>query len=148
MSVSRVYHQSLADLIGEQAFDLIPTGAVVGAGATVTLSSDWDAGPLSPLGTIMRALTRPTNAVPDVETAIEMLTINAAYALGHDDRTGSIEVGKLADFVLLDADLLAIAPDQIDNARVLATFVGGRVTHVGPGAPFTLERPRPIDGVD
>jgi predicted amidohydrolase YtcJ len=120
------YRESLAPLIGPRAERLIPTRELVEAGALVTLSSDWDADPLSPLGTIERAVTRDTQAVADVETAVRMMTLDAARALRHDDRTGSIEVGKQADFVIVDRDLFAIAPDDVDEAKVLLTAVAGR----------------------
>ena len=50
------------------------------SGAHVSLSSDWDADPLSPFGSIERAVTRETNAVESVAQAIELVTLDAAYA--------------------------------------------------------------------
>ena len=128
-AVSTDYHQFLSDSIGNRAFDLIPTARVLDAGATVSLSSDWDAGPLPPLGTIQRSLTREENAVLDLETAIELQTVNAAYALGHDDNTGSIEVGKYADFVVLDQDLFELDVKEIDSTEILATFLAGQPSY-------------------
>ncbi|MEZ5342921.1 MAG: amidohydrolase family protein [Acidimicrobiales bacterium] len=119
------YHDYLASYIGDRAYDLIPTAQLLLAGATATLSSDWDAGPLPPLGTIERSLTRDANAAPDVETAIELQTINAAYALGHDDTTGSISIGKFADFVILDQDITSIDADKIDETNILVTALAG-----------------------
>lgn len=119
------YHRYLAQFIGDRAFDLIPTGQLINADAAVTLSSDWDAGPLSPLGTIARSLTRETNPVPDLETAVALATIDAAYALGHDDRTGSIEVGKQADYVILNQDLFSVDVTDITKTEVLLTVLAG-----------------------
>ncbi len=113
--------------------DLIPVDSIVDSGAAVSLSSDWDADPLSPLGIIERALTRQTHAVDDIETAIALVTVNAAYALGHDDQTGSIEIGKQADFVVLDQNLLEIPISRIDETKVLLTVVNGNETHRSPG---------------
>ncbi len=124
-AVATDYHEFLSEFIGDRAFDLIPTAAVLETGATVALSSDWDAGPLPPLGTIERSLTREANAVPDLSTALRMATLDAAYALGHDDRTGSIEVGKQADYVVLDANLFEVDVDELDDTSVLLTVVGG-----------------------
>jgi cytosine/adenosine deaminase-related metal-dependent hydrolase len=42
-----------------------------------------------------------------------------------EDETGSLEVGKAADFVILDRNLFEVSPDQIGETRVLATFVDG-----------------------
>ncbi len=132
-AVDTNYHWFLSEFIGDRAFNLIPTAEVLGAGASVSLSSDWDAGPLPPLGTIQRSLTREANAVPDLQTAIALSTVGAAYALGHDDTTGSITVGKLADFVILDQDLFEIDVTQIHSTRVLATFLGGEPVYQSQG---------------
>ena len=134
-AVETDYHDFLAGFIGDRADDLIPTEQLLDAGATVTLSSDWDAGPLPPLGTIERSLTRDANAVPDLETAIRMHTLDAAVALGHDDTTGSIEVGKFADYVVLDADPFEVEPDDLDETEVLMTVVGGDAVYAAPGFP-------------
>ncbi|MCP5035181.1 MAG: amidohydrolase, partial [Actinomycetia bacterium] len=131
--VATDYHEFLAGFIGDRAFDLIPTAQLLDAGAAVSLSSDWDAGPLPPVGTIERSLTRDANAVPDLETAISLVTIDAAYALGHDDTTGSIEVGKYADFVILDQNLFDIDITAIDETEVLLTVVGGTTVYQAPG---------------
>ncbi len=125
-AVATDYHEFLSEFIGERAFDLIPTAGLIEAGATVTLSSDWDAGPLPPLGTIERSLTREANAVSDVETAVAMATIDAAYALGHEDMTGSIELGKYADYVILDRNIFEVDTENIDDAETLLTVVGGK----------------------
>ncbi len=131
-SISTEYADYMSEFIGDRAYDLLPTSTLLDAGAKVELSSDWDADELSPVGTIERALTRPTEARPDIETAIRLVTIDAAHALEQDDRTGTIEVGKQADFVLLDQDLFDIAPDQISETDVLLTTVGGRTVFEVP----------------
>jgi hypothetical protein len=51
--------------------------------------------------------------------------IDAAYELHEDDVTGSLEVGKFADLIILDRDPLKIPADDIANVRVLETVVGG-----------------------
>ncbi len=124
------YFDYLADFIGGRAYDLIPTGQLIDAGASVSLSSDWDAGPLPPLDTMQRSMTRDSNAVPDLETAIALHTIDGAFALGHDDTTGSITVGKFADFVILDQNLFNIDVTSIDKTKVLATYLAGNATFV------------------
>lgn len=128
-AIDPFYFDYLADFIGDRAYDLIPTGQLTEAGASVTLSSDWDAGPLPPLGTIQRSISRDTNAVPDLETAIALHTIDAAYALGHDDSTGSITVGKFADFVILEENLFEVDTSHIASVRVLATYLAGDATY-------------------
>ncbi len=123
------YHQYLSGFIGDRAFDLIPLKTVLDTGAHVSLSSDWDADPLSPFGIIERALTRDTNAVDTVEQAIRLVTLDAAYALSQETTTGSIEVGKFADYVIIDRNLLTGDTDDIDDTNVLLTVVGGTETY-------------------
>jgi len=66
-----------------------------------------------------------------VEDALQAYTINAAYASFEEDIKGSLEPGKLADFVIIDRDLTAISPEQIKDARVLLTVIGGQVVFDG-----------------
>jgi predicted amidohydrolase YtcJ len=61
-----------------------------------------------------------------VEEALRAYTIGAAYASFQEREKGSLEMGKLADFVLVDRDIMRIPPVEIRDARVIATFVGGR----------------------
>jgi predicted amidohydrolase YtcJ len=61
--------------------------------------------------------------------ALRALTIDAARLTFEEDRKGSIEAGKLADLAVLDADILAISPDEIRSLPVPMTIVGGRVVH-------------------
>ena len=113
-------------LLGERADRVIPVQSLLDSGANVTLSSDWDADELNPLIKIQRALNRQMGeSITDVETAIRMLTINPARLLGHDDISGSIEVGKQADLVILDGNLLTQSTGTIDQLNVIATLVDG-----------------------
>ncbi len=123
------YHVHLSKFIGGRTFNLIPVKTLIDSGAHVSLSSDWDADPLSPFGIIQRAVNRDENAVGSVEKAIELVTLDAAYALSQDTTTGSIEVGKQADFVIVDQNLLEIDDDEIGSTTVLLTVVGGSETY-------------------
>ena len=67
-----------------------------------------------------------------VEDALRAYTINGAYASFDDSIKGSIERGKLADIVIIDRDLTRIPPDQIADAKVNMTIVGGRVVYETP----------------
>jgi len=65
-----------------------------------------------------------------LEQAIQILTINCAKTLGRSEITGSIEVGKSADFVILSQNLFEIAPVKISETDVLLTvFEGETVIH-------------------
>jgi predicted amidohydrolase YtcJ len=59
------------------------------------------------------------------ENALRGTTIWAAYAAFEENEKGSIEVGKMADFVILDQDIMKIAPEKIRKVKVINTFVGG-----------------------
>lgn len=65
----------------------------------------------------------------DVATALEVYTLNPARAMGLGHATGSIEVGKSADLIVIERNLFEIDADQISKTRVLATLFEGRVVH-------------------
>jgi len=65
-------------------------------------------------------------------TAIDGYTINAAVAMRLDTIAGSLEVGKRADLVVLDRDLLSIDPETIKDTVVLTTYLDGRVVYAAP----------------
>ncbi|KAI0559220.1 Amidohydrolase [Gracilaria domingensis] len=126
-TLSKSYQDEMSEVIGARAYKLIPTDRILDTGALVTISSDWDADPLSPLSSISRALR--SGRVPDVETAGKLWTSNPAYALGHDDVTGTIEKGKYADYVVLNKNLFDISKRAIARVEVKKTVLGGRVVY-------------------
>ena len=67
--------------------------------------------------------------------ALRAYTVNAAYLEGNEAAKGSVEPGKLADFVVLDRDITRVGPEEILKARVLMTIVGGEVVYEAPGGP-------------
>ena len=126
-SLSPSYVREMNGVIGRtRATELLPATELFDEGALLTISSDWDADTLSPLVKLQAVLTRNSGQpIPDIETAIEMMTINPARLLQHDDQTGSISVGKFADFVILDKDIFQLPVDQIKTAKVVATLFQG-----------------------
>lgn len=66
----------------------------------------------------------------DLMTQLKALTIWGAYYLLREDRIGSLEEGKLADFVVLDQDLLTIPEKDIPRVKVLMTVLGGKTLHL------------------
>ena len=62
----------------------------------------------------------------DLPTALAMYTINAAYQNHLEQETGSIEVGKLADLVVLQRNLFDVPADELNSVRVLRTILEGR----------------------
>jgi hypothetical protein len=115
--------------------------SLLDAGAKVAFGSDWSVAPLNPLLGIDAAVNRRTldGKNPDgwfpkqkitVAEAIECYTLTSAYAAFLDKDLGSLEPGKLADFVVLSCDILAPAErDHIAKTDVLLTVVGGKVVH-------------------
>jgi predicted amidohydrolase YtcJ len=118
--------------------------ALLDAGARVAFGSDWSVAPLNPLLGIDAAVNRrtldgkhPNGWFPKqrigVVQAIEAYTLTSAYAAFQEKDRGSLEVGKLADLVVLSRDILAPAErDHIAETRVLMTVVGGKVVHEVP----------------
>lgn len=99
------------------------------AGASVVLSSDWDVSDMNPLLGISHALSRGEQSLPSLEAALRAYTIEPARLLRQEELTGSIEVGKAADLVVLDRDLFAVDADEIAQAQVEATLLEGEVVY-------------------
>ena len=64
-----------------------------------------------------------------IEEAIRAYTLNTAFAGFEEDIKGSLEVGKLADYLILSDNLLTMDPDGIKDVKVLMTVVGGKVVY-------------------
>jgi hypothetical protein len=114
--------------------------SLIDAKALLTFGSDWFVAPPSAIEGIYAAVTRRTldDKNPDgwfpeqkisVEEALRAYTVNAAYAQFAERDKGSLEVGKLADFALINRDLTKIPPAELKDARVVLTVVGGKVVH-------------------
>lgn len=134
-SVSVEYVEGMNEFLGaERAATLLPAVELYEAGAMMTLSSDWDADTLSPLLKMETVLNRPTGrSFANLTTVIPMMTINAAKLLQHDDKTGSITVGKCADLVVIDKDIFNMSTDQISSAEVVRTYLQGELIFGGRG---------------
>ncbi len=122
-----------------------PFGSLVRAGAVLAMGSDWSVSSPDPLEEIHVAVNRvmppdyphrvevrepflPEERI-DLPTAIAAFTIGSAYVNHLDEETGSIEVGKLADLVVLDRDLFAHPAEEISQASVVLTLVEGERVH-------------------
>jgi len=114
--------------------------SLLDAGARLAFGSDWFVAPPTPLEGIYAAVTRRTldDAHPDgwypeqkigIEDALRGYTSGSAYASFEEDDKGILTRGKLADFVVIDRDLTAIAPATIREARIMMTVVGGRIVY-------------------
>ncbi|MBK6862269.1 MAG: amidohydrolase [Ideonella sp.] len=143
---------------------MYPAGSLVRAGALLAGGSDWpvdvfpwDPMPNTPLAAAFMGITR-TNPIPDdplygqvlnageavtLDDMLAAYTINAAYATRMEAKHGSIEVGKIADFAVIDLDLETIAPEDLLYASVQMTVLDGEVVYDAPAvlaAPATSLR--------
>jgi predicted amidohydrolase YtcJ len=108
---------------------------------------------IDPIASYTASVTRMTKAgVPFYpaqamtrEEALRSYTINGAYAAFEEDKKGTLEVGKFADFVVLSQDLLSVPDEDVPHTRVLQTYVGGKLMYEAPPAqdtsPDALQKP-------
>jgi predicted amidohydrolase YtcJ len=109
--------------------------SALAAGVPLAIHSDAPITPLAPLFTAWCAVNRRTSSGRllgaseriTVPQALHAITLGAAFTLGLDDRIGSIEVGKFADFCVLGQDPLTLDPEALRDLRVVCTVLGGRV---------------------
>ena len=105
------------------------------------LSTDSPVVTYRPLDNISAAVSRVSLEGQDmgkderisVEDAIRGYTINAAYSAFQENEKGSIEVGKAADFTLIDGDILNTPGERIRDLSVAMTVVDGEVVYEGGG---------------
>ena len=131
---SREYEQLLANNVS----DLNALPEIVQAGASVVFSSDWDVSTVNPLVSIRNAHSQLGGVLDTQEIvpfAVRAYTLNAAWALDHEELTGSIEVGKYADLVVLDRNIFSVPPEDIATARVLMTYLAGKAVYSSEQAP-------------
>jgi predicted amidohydrolase YtcJ len=121
----------------ERAHRLQPYREFIEAGVRFALSSDAPVASYRPLDTIFSAVTRTTvsgavvggDQALTIEEAVRAATADAAWSYAADERLGTLEVGKLADIVVLDRDLFATPVAEIAGVGVDLTLVGGEVAY-------------------
>jgi predicted amidohydrolase YtcJ len=130
-----------ADAFPESSDQLYAFASWRRAGIRVAGSSDAPVITASPLTGIRDAILRRTAAGQvlgpgerlTAQDALAMYTREAAFAMHREDEIGSLERGKLADFVVLDASPLDVDPERIGDIEVLATVVGGTPVYQSTG---------------
>jgi predicted amidohydrolase YtcJ len=125
-----------------------PFGDLLRSGAVLAAGSDWSVSTPDPMAAIHVAVNRrsapgheegeydaflPEQAI-DLATSLTAYTAGSAWVNHLDDVTGTIEVGKYADLVVLDRDPFAAPVDEIGATRVLQTFVEGERVHAAADA--------------
>ncbi len=119
----------------ERSMRYDPCASALAAGLRISLHSDWNVTPLEPLRYVEDAVTRimadggdvlnEDERIP-VDAALRAVTIDAAWQCRADDITGSIEVGKFADLVLLEDDPTSVDPTAIGRISVSETLLAGQ----------------------
>jgi predicted amidohydrolase YtcJ len=132
-------------LIGAARADtLIAIKDLYNAGARITLSSDWDVSTLNPFVGMQNALTRAPQEMPNVNEVVKSYTINGAYVMRQEDVTGSLEVNKYADLIVVDQDIFTVPTNTIKNTKVLLTLLGGKQVYFQPTADLNCPEVLPI----
>jgi predicted amidohydrolase YtcJ len=119
----------------DRAARIAPLGGLVRRGVPVALHSDFAMAPASPLMLAWTAITRETQSGKvfspaerlSMDQAMKAITIDAAYILHLEDKLGSIEAGKLADFTVLDQDPYLVGAAGLRNIKVWGTVFEGQV---------------------
>ena len=129
--------------VGERGKRYWPVKSLLEAGAEVAAGSDWPAGALESMNPWvgMEALITRRNPLDEhpgalweeqaitLEQALKIYTLNGAKALKLEQQTGSIEVGKLADIIVLNQNLFEIPAERISDTQVEMTLFEGRVVY-------------------
>ena len=137
------------DYLGPQRFKYLePAGYLAAAGARIAYGSDWPVDPLNEWFALKVAVTRENDPAAGLKytgrlgsdtgltlpAAIRAITANSSYELHAEHDVGSLEVGKLADFIVLDRNVFRIPARQVADVKVLLTVVGGKAVY--GAAPF------------
>ena len=120
----------------DRALRMNPCASALRLGVPLAIHSDAPITPLAPLFTAWCAVNRLSSSGQvlgeaeriSVDDALRTITLGAAYTLRLDHRVGSIEVGKQADFCVLDDDPTAVPPAELRDVRIAGTVLGGRPT--------------------
>lgn len=117
-----------------------PFKSLLEASGTLPLGTDFPVEQVNPFLTFYAAITRQDQEgypeggfTPDQkltrEETLKGMTIWAAYSNFQEDQRGSIEVGKMADFIILDRDLMEVPALEIPQSNVLNTYLGGTLVY-------------------
>ncbi len=121
----------------ERAKRISPLADAIQRNLLFTLHSDCPVTPISPLFSVWAAVNRLTREGKvlgedqriDVDTALRSMTIYGAQLNFDEENSGSIEIGKKADFAILEADPTEVNPIEIKDISVLMTIIGGKVVY-------------------
>ena len=138
MDNSTYYTELLPSIIGEKRVQQMhPFKSFSNQGCLLSVGSDYPVTPLSPFEAIQKAITRKDidskneqiigeKERLDLHETIAAFTIGGAYTQFMEKEAGSLEIGKWADFILLDKNLFTIEPMEIHKTKLLRTFYRGK----------------------
>lgn len=97
--------------------------------AMIAWGTDWPVSSLNPMDVLDDVVTRFPEQRLTMQESIRNYTFGSAFAAHDEDNRGSLEVGKLADIVILSRDIFTIPPEEIAATEVLYTILGGKVVY-------------------
>jgi predicted amidohydrolase YtcJ len=120
---------------------LYPLAAMIESGLRIAAGADApiaDPNPMTGIGAAVTRLSKEGRRLPqqgiDLDRALRMYTVDAAAANFEEDIKGSIAVGKLADFVVLDQNPFRVSLEKIRDIRVIMTVIAGEIVWRDPDA--------------
>ena len=123
---NKLYHERL----GENYKRTNPFNQIIGEGVVICGGSDCDVTPADPLLGIHAAVNHPVEPHRvSIYEAIKMFTCNGAYGIFEEDNKGTLEVGKLADIVILDSDILSVPNEEIKDIKIMTTIKSGQILY-------------------
>ncbi|CAN0541694.1 unnamed protein product, partial [Laminaria digitata] len=132
--------QTIIPLMGEErSRQMYPMGSVENSGGMVVAGSDWPVSTFNPWHAIQVGVTRklieeeseawiPTEALT-LPALLEAYTKNAAFSMHQEESTGSIEIKKFADLIVVNQNIFDISPSAIHKTKVLLTLLEGEVVY-------------------
>jgi predicted amidohydrolase YtcJ len=140
-------------VLGEERVQgMYPIAGVERAGGRIVGGSDWNVSSADPLEAIETAVRRQDPLTDSgsvlnsrervsLATMIDAYTINTAWLMHQEDKTGSIEAGKRADLVILDQNLFEIPETQINEVKAVMTMLDGQIV-------YSADQPAEGGGID
>lgn len=135
------FPQEVAYVGEEKSYNAYPVKSIMDGGGVVANHSDYPVSPLFSavqafcMGVLKKLPSQPDDYIRNIDQAIsrqdslKALTSNVAYMWHQEDRMGTISLGKLANFVVLDRDFMHDDFEEIENATILATIVDGEIVY-------------------
>ena len=139
------YEMGLAlPMLGQERwFQSYPINSIQDTGGITIGGSDWSVSDMNPFTSIVTGVTRADpknldrpplnlNEAVSLDSMVANYTVNAAYVMHQEKLTGSLEVGKSADLIILDRNIFDIPIEQVRDTKVMQTFFKGKTVYLRP----------------